>query len=172
MSGAWERPALKNENLRLEKVDVYNFDELYDLAVTLPQQAFVATNRYSMAEAYATISSGRFVQAFGIYDGDMAVGFAMIGHRSENYEGMPEARKNGYTLWRLMIDQRFQQLGYGRDALALLLSYVLSAPDGEEDTWTVSCEETNEAAWKLFRSFGFVPNGETDGEETVLVYKL
>ena len=48
------------------------------------------------------------------------------------------------------------------NALNLLLDYVLSFPDGEEDTWSTSYDQENEAARHLYASFGFVPNGEKD----------
>ena len=114
------------------------------------------------AQAYATLAGGRFVQCFGIYDGDAPVGFAMIGHRSEEYEGMAEVYRHSYYLWRFMIDRRYQGKGLGRDALKLLLDYVLTFPDGEEDAWSTSYVPENEAAKHLYTSFGFVPNGEKD----------
>lgn len=71
-----------------------------------------------------------------------------------------------------MIDRRYQKRGYGRDALRLLLDYVRSFPDGEESFWCTSWEPENEVAAKLYRSFGFEENGETDGDETVAVMRL
>ena len=167
---------LKNKAIRLEKVNDENFIDLMDLDVAEQQQDFVASNTVSMAQAYATFASGRFVQCFGIYDGDTAVGFAMIGHRSEEYEGMAEVYRHSYYLWRFMIDKRYQGKGLGRDALKLLLDYVLTFPDGEEDAWSTSYDQENEAAKHLYTSFGFVPNGEKDSSyedaEDVAVFPL
>lgn len=167
---------LKNKAIRLEKVNDENFIDLMDLKVAESQKNYVASNTVSMAQAYATLTSGRFVQCFGIYDGDTAVGFAMIGHRSEEYEGMAEVYRHSYYLWRFMIDQRYQGKGLGRDALKLLLDYVLTFPDGEEDTWSTSYDWDNEAAKHLYNSFGFVPNGEKDSNyedaEDVAVFPL
>lgn len=161
MTGRYE---LKNKGIRLEKVNDDNFIDLMDLEVAESQKDYVASNTVSMAQAYATAASGKFVQCFGIYDADTAVGFAMIGHHSEEYKGMAEIYRHSYYLWRFMIDHRFQGKGYGRDALNLLLDYVLSFPDGEEDTWSTSYDQENEAAKHLYASFGFVPNGEKDSD--------
>ena len=170
------RYELKNEAIRLEKVNDDNFIDLMHLEVAESQKDYVASNTVSMAQAYATVASGRFVQCFGIYDGDTAVGFAMIGHRSEEYEGMAEVYRHSYYLWRFMIDQRYQGKGLGRDALKLLLDYVLTFPDGEEDTWSTSYDGANEAAKHLYTSFGFAPNGEKDSSyedaEDVAVFSL
>jgi diamine N-acetyltransferase len=161
MSGRYK---LKNKGIRLEKVNDNNFVDLMKLEVAESQKDYVASNTVSMAQAYAVNASGRFVQCFGIYDGDTAVGFAMIGHHSEEYNGMAEIYRHSYYLWRFMIDHRFQGKGFGRDALNLLLDYVLSFPDGEEDTWSTSYDQENEAARHLYASFGFAPNGEKDSD--------
>ena len=139
-------------------------DAFLKLELAESQKDYVASNTVSMAQAYAVNASGRFVQCFGIYDGDTAVGFAMIGHHSEEYNGMAEIYRHSYYLWRFMIDHRFQGKGFGRDALNLLLDYVLSFPDGEEDTWSTSYDQENEAARHLYASFGFAPNGEKDSD--------
>ncbi len=168
--------AMKNKAIRLEKVNDENFIDLMQLKVAESQRDYVASNTVSMAQAYAAISSGRFVQCFGIYDGDTAVGFAMIGHRSEEYEGMAEVYRRSYYLWRFMIDEKHQGKGLGRDALKLLLDYVKTFPDGEEDSWSTSYDGDNEAAKHLYASFGFVPNGEKDSDyedaEDVAVFPL
>ena len=163
---------IKNKSLHLVKVNTQNFWALMDLRVTKEQENFVASNAVSLAQAYDTIADGKFVQCFGIYDGEIPVGFAMIGHNSEEYEEMAEVYRHSYCLWRFMIDQRYQKRGYGRDALILLLEYVLSFPDGEEALWSTSWEPDNEVAAKLYRGFGFVENGEKDGDEIVGVLKL
>ncbi|MBQ7737925.1 MAG: GNAT family N-acetyltransferase [Oscillospiraceae bacterium] len=163
---------IRNKNLRLVKVSKQNFWALMDLRVAKEQENFVASNAVSLAQAYDTIADGRFVQCFGIYDGQLPVGFAMIGHNSEEYEGMADVYRHSYCLWRFMIDQRYQKRGYGRDALMLLLDYIRTFPDGEESLWSTSYEPENEVAAKLYRDFGFAENGEKDGDEIVAVLKL
>ena len=163
---------IKNQNLRLVKATRENFWELMDLRVTKEQEDFVASNAISLAQAYDCHADGDFAQAFGIYDGETPVGFAMIGHNSEDYEGMAEVYRHSYCLWRFMIDRRYQKRGYGRDALKLLLDYVRSFPDGAEALWSTSWEPENKVAAKLYHDFGFTENGETDGDEIVAVYPL
>lgn len=163
---------LKNKNLHLVKADTENFWTLMDLRVSKDQENFVASNSISLAQAYDTRAFGKFVQPFGIWDGDTPVGFAMIGHNSEEYEEMADVYKRSYCLWRFMIDQRYQRRGYGRDALKLLLDYVRTFPDGEESLWSTSWEPENDVAAKLYHEFGFKENGEKDGDEIVAVFKL
>ena len=44
-----------------------------------------------------------------------------------------------------------------------------SFPDGEEALWSTSWEPENEVAAKLNHDFGFIENGEKDGDEIVAV---
>ena len=109
---------LKNKDLHLVKADKENFWTLMDLRVSKDQEEFVAPNSVSLAQAYDTRADGKFVQPFGIWDGDTPVGFAMIGHNSEEYEEMAEVYRHSYCLWRFMIDRKRQKAGVayeGRD---------------------------------------------------------
>ena len=70
---------IKNKGLHLVKATKENFWPLMDLRVTKEQENFVAANSVSLAQAYDTRADGKFVQPFGIFDGETPVGFAMIG---------------------------------------------------------------------------------------------
>ena len=100
----------RNKNVRLVKIDTDNFDAMTHLSVDDTQKGFLVENIYSLAEAYATLAEGRFVQCFGIYDKEIPVGFLMIGYdytsccRGE----VPDFIRNSYNIWRLMIDKNFQ----------------------------------------------------------------
>lgn len=94
------------ENIRLVKVNMKNFDDLIDLEVEESQKEYVASNIYSLAEAYATASDGKCVQPFGIYDGDTPIGFLMIGFDIRECwdDEVPDFAKNSYLIWRFIID--------------------------------------------------------------------
>lgn len=158
--------------MKLIKVNAENFYPLMGLTVEDGQRNFVASNAYSLAEAYAVLSEGRYVQAFGLYDGDTPVGFAMIGHNAFIDEDCPPAYRDSYYLWRYMIDRRYQRRGYGRAGVGLLLDFIRAFPDGPAETCAVSCEPENAVAKKLYESFGFRFTGEMDGDEEIAVLKL
>lgn len=158
----------KHKDLRLERVNSDNCFDLADLTVAEDQTDFLAPNQESMMLAYGTLMEGKYVEVFGIYDGPTPVGFVMIGHNSFSFDGCPEVYAHSYDLWRFMIDRRYQGQGYGRDALKLILDYMLTFPDGEEALLTTSYVETNQKAKNLYLSFGFVPNGDTCGNEVIL----
>ena len=176
MTDAIERYEPVHKKLRLVKVDSDNCFDLADLSIKEDQTDFLAPNVESMALAFGTLNEGKYVEAFGIYDGDIPVGFAMIGHNSFDFEGCPDIYKHSYYLWRFMIDKEYQGQRYGKDAAKLVLDHILTFPDGEEDIIATSYEENNIASMNLWKSFGFVPNGEisegADDCEVVLVLNV
>ena len=62
-------------NIRLEKVTYTNYYDLIKLQVNEHQEDFVASNMFSLAEAYAVIASGGFALPFGIYLEDKPIVF-------------------------------------------------------------------------------------------------
>ena len=107
-----------NEQVRLVNVDTDNFEALIKLTVNDDQKNFVASNIYSLAEAYATNAEANFAKPFGIYVGEKPVGFLMIGYNEAGIEeNAPQILKNNYSLWRIMIDKNHQGKGFGREAM-------------------------------------------------------
>lgn len=73
--------------------------------VSESQKEFVATNDISIVEAYTAITANGFAFPFGIYDGEIPVGFIMIGYDIDDYwDNAPDIARGNYNLWRLMID--------------------------------------------------------------------
>ena len=72
--------------LRIEKVNGKNVWDIVKLQVKPEQMGFVAKNETSLIEAYTTITGGGFAFPFGIYDGDVPVGFLMIGYDTRSEE--------------------------------------------------------------------------------------
>jgi diamine N-acetyltransferase len=70
----------ESKNIRLVKVDYFNFDDLIDLKVADDQKNYVASNIYSLAEAYAAKASDGYAMPFGIYLDDKPIGFIMFGY--------------------------------------------------------------------------------------------
>ena len=168
-------------NIRFEKVDYFNFNDLIDLKVTEPQRDFVADNIYSIAEAYAANASKGYAMPFGIYLDDKPIGFIMFGYYPDldyarqalEEDDIPEYIIRSYLIWRFMIDKEYQGKGYGKEALQLALEYVRSFPCGEADYCWLSYEPENEAARKLYGSFGFEEKQKPEGwDEVPAVLKL
>ena len=159
--------------LRLENVNAKNVWDVLKLQVSDNQKSFVADNDISIIEAYTTITGNGYAFPFGIYEDDTPVGFLMIGYDVDEYwEDAPEIARENYNLWRLMIDEKQQGKGYGKEAVKLALDYIKTFPCGDAEYCWLSYEPENKVAAELYRSFGFSETGEMDGEELIAILKL
>lgn len=122
------------------------------LKVAPYQDAFVAPNAVSIAEAYFHPTA--WFRA--IYDDDEPVGFVMLDD---------DASTSSYNLWRLMVADGFQGRGYGRRAVELLIDYVRSRPGATALTTSWVPGERGPA--EFYRKLGFQPTGEMDEGEVV-----
>ena len=159
--------------LRLEKIHGQNVWDILKLKVAENQKHFVSSNDRSIIEAYTTIAGNGFAFPFGIYENDAPIGFLMIGYGTDDYwDDAPSVAAGNYNLWRLMIDEKYQNKGYGREAVRLALEFIKTLPCGNAEYCWLSYEPDNDAARHLYHSFGFVETGEKDCNELIAVLKL
>ena len=159
--------------LHLEKINGSNVWDILKLTVSESQKNYVAANDISIIEAYTAIAGNGYAFPFGIYDDEIPVGFLMIGFDVDDYwTDAPEIARGNYNLWRLMIDQAWQNRGYGKQAVQLALDFIKSMPCGKAEYCWLSYEPENEAARQLYQSFGFAETGEMDGDERIAVLRL
>jgi len=122
-----------------------NLEEVLALRVAEGQEKYVISNAESLSRAYVYSETA---YPFAIYDDDIIVGFIMMGY----YEV-----KGYYTLWEFMIDRKYQNKGYGRQALKLGLEFVREK-FGQVDIYT-GVTPGNTVAKKLYESVGFESTG-------------
>lgn len=159
--------------LRLEKIHGQNVWDILKLKVAENQRHFVSSNDRSIIEAYTTIAGNGYVFPFGIYENDTPIGFIMIGFGTDDYwDDAPFVAAGNYNLWRLMIDEKYQNKGYGREAVRLALEFIRTLPCGNAEYCWLSYEPENDVARHLYHSFGFVETGEKDCNELIAVLKL
>lgn len=159
--------------LRLEKIHGQNVWDILKLKVAENQRHFVSSNDRSIIEAYTTIAGNGYAFPFGIYDDNTPVGFLMIGFGTDDYwDDAPPVAIDNYNLWRLMIDEKYQNKGYGREAIKLALDFINTFPCGSAKYCWLSYEPENEVARRLYHSFGFEETGEKDCDELIAVLKL
>ncbi len=131
--------------INLKPVTKDNLDDVLALKVAETQKGFVSTNAESLAQAYVYSETA---WPFAVYDDETLVGFIMMGY----YEV-----KHYYTLWKFMIDQRYQNKGYGRKALELGLAFIREKFHPEEIYTGVA--PGNSVAKGLYESVGFADTG-------------
>ena len=140
--------------VELREITRNNFDDCIKLKVSEAQKEFVATNIYSLAQAWVYYKTAF---PFAIYAENNLVGFIMAGY----YEP-----QNRYNIWRFMIDERYQSKGYGKAALLLAISYLKEEHGAREIFLSVVPENT--AAKNLYHRIGFQLTGEMSGSEVVM----
>ncbi len=124
-----------------------------DLKVADSQQKFAAPNAVSIAQAY--FSDKAWFRA--IYADESPVGFLMLEKDIEKPE---------YFLWRMMVDDKYQRMGFGYKAMILLIEYVKTLPDATE--LLTCCVPGEGSPEEFYRKLGFERTGEMDGIEVVM----
>lgn len=152
-------------SITLQPVTAENWRALIKLKVREDQTSFVASNLYSIAEAqFGFEEEGHWdFYPFGAYAGDEPVGFVMY---CFNYN---HSRFQAFIM-RLMVDEKFQGKGYGREIMKQVLD-VFRANDKIKNVG-ISYEPSNEGARKLYASLGFVEPGEIMDGETLALLNL
>lgn len=144
-------------NIEFKTIDRSNWSKCVDLKVAKEQREFVASNTYSLAQAAYEPDT----YPFGIYlDGEM-VGFIMYDYDSE---------LNVWEMCRLMVDEKHQGKGIGRQAVQKLLEHV-TGKHGHIMFYT-SAEPENTAAIGLYEKLGFRKNGRIVYDEVMMGIQL
>ena len=128
--------------LHLKEITKDNWLKAISLHVREDQKKFVATNAVSLAQL-------NFLENFhakGIYLGEDMIGFTLYGIDEDD---------NEYWIYRLMIDQKYQGKGYGKESLKLVIEDIRNMKEDHHQTITLSYEPTNEHAKRIYDKFGF-----------------
>ena len=144
--------------VELREITESNYNECLNLKVPDNQKDFVASNVYSLAQAWVFYETA---YPFAIYADNVMVGFIMMGFYKP---------KGIYNIWRLMIDERFQGKGYGKEALLLAIKYLKEKYNVHEIF--LSFEPKNFIAEKLYENVGFQRTDEVAGKEIVMCLKI
>ncbi len=143
-------------SVTLRRITGETLEDVLALKVGEAQKAFVASNERSIAEAH--FDEGAWFRA--AYADDTPVGFVLL-----HDESLCESpREKGYFyLWRLMIDQRFQRMGFGSRTLRLVIAHAKTRPDVEKLHTSWRQEEGNAGAF--YEKLGFKKTGIDDAGE-------
>lgn len=150
-------------DLMFKNIDKSNFLKCISLSVTTPQEEFVASNCYSLAES--SYGTGEHYP-LAIYDDETMIGFIMYSY----FNGDKIYPIDSWWLCRFMIDKKYQHQGYGKASLLKLINYMKNKYGISE--LRTSAESENSVALKLYEEVGFVKTGEIVEGEVVLLLKL
>lgn len=143
--------------VELREISKDNLDDILKLNVSKKQETFVSSTATSLAQAYVYRETA---YPFAVYNDNTIIGFIMFGYY--------ESRKQ-YTLWKFLIDAKYQNKGLGRVALKQGIEYMKKQFDVDE-IYTGVCLG-NECAKHLYKSLGFIETGiiEDNMEEMKLL---
>ena len=120
------------------------------------QNHYVSDSYAMLARAYAYREQRS--RAFVIYDDEIPVGMGL-------YYDLPDLEC--YDLSQIFIDERYQAKGYGKSATKAVLDTMKQ--DGKYSKVELCYIEGNDAAKKLYESFGFV---EIDRDEDEIIMEM
>lgn len=153
--------------IELRDITKRNYFDVLNLEVQLNQRNFIASNSISLAEAYVYDKNGDFIAPLAVYDKEVLVGFVMIA-----YDQKIGISKGNYLLFRFMIDQRFQGLGYFKPIMYAVIDFVRTEPAGKATSLWLSYEPENKHARSCYLHYGFKETGQVIEDEIVAIYDL
>ncbi len=143
-------------SVTLRRITAETREEILALSVGEEQKAFVASNEKSLIQADS--DEGAWYRA--AYADETPVGFVML-----HDEGLCESpREKGYFyLWRMMIDLRYQRMGFGRHTIRLVIAHIKTRPDARMLHTSWRHEQGN--AGRFYEKLGFKSTGVDDAGE-------
>lgn len=149
----------------LREITDENRDDLVALRVEPSQERFVGTVADALTDADEIPEGKGWYRA--IYADREPVGFVML---SWDVVPRPPRIIGPWFLWKLLIDERHQHRGYGREAVELVAQVVRENGGTELLTSAVQAVDGPEA---FYRRLGFTPTGDFDENgEIILALKL
>jgi len=143
--------------LSLCRINKENYEQVCELDVLKEQESYVACNMWSLVEAQ--FNEGYECRAITLQEN--IVGFLM----------WVEETSIKTSVWRFMVDQKFQQQGIGRRSLQLGIDEIKQKTGLREIE--ICYHPKNPVAKNFYASFGFIEVGmDEDDEDMLAVIKL
>lgn len=153
MADEKEKPG-RDAVVSLREITKETLRPFLNLKVSKPQENMVANNAVSIAQAHFEPKAW----FRGIFADETPVGFIML---------FDDADKSEYFLWRLMVGEAFQGMGYGRKAIDHLVEYVKTRPKAKE-LLVSHVKEVPGNPGPFYEKLGFVYTGEEDHGELIM----
>ncbi len=154
-------PPSRLADFELRDVTKDDVRPLTKLEVSPTQQAFVASNAISIAQA-AYEPLGR---PLGMYVKGEPVGFLLVFDARRD----PDEPANQLYIWRLMIDHRHQGKGYGRRAIQWVMDEARRLGFAEVG---LSHLDADGHAGPFYEKLGFAYTGKVEDNEREMILRL
>ena len=139
--------------IHFEPVTEDNMDGAVAISVRSDQEEVIAPVVYSLAQCYVLSD---ILTPFLIMNDDLPVGFILF---------LIDTEEEQFEICRLMIDQKQQKKGYGRESLLLAIQYLADAGAKKIE---LSHQTNNYGVGKLYESVGFHYTGVIEDGEVMM----
>jgi len=146
------------EEVSVRELNGDNWYECCLLTVGKGQEDFVDSNAISIAQSKYEDS----LKTLGIYLGEKMVGFTMYNTVIEELDG--------YWIYRIMVDEKYQGKGIGRKAMEIVIERVKKLVGCKRVV--VGYSSRNKRAENLYTSLGFEDRGDRFGREVAVVLEV
>lgn len=146
------------ENVKIVELNAENWYDCCELEVSTEQQEYMEPNAVSIAQSKFETS----LKPYAIYVADEIVGFLMYNSVQEELDG--------YWIYRIMVDKKFQGKGIGKAATKLMILEMAKLPDAKKIV--VGYHPENLGAHNLYSSLGFIDNGDRFGKEMAVIKNI
>ncbi len=146
---------MTNKSVEITELNAENWYECCSLEVEENQASHIEPNAVSIAQSKFEPN----LKPYSIrYDGE-TVGFLMFNTVEEELDG--------YWIYRIMVDKNHQKKGIGKMAAQLMIDEMKTKLNAKKIV--VGYHPENTGAHQLYRSLGFVDNGNRFGKEMAVV---
>ncbi|MGL4574767.1 MAG: GNAT family N-acetyltransferase [Burkholderiaceae bacterium] len=148
----------------LREVTDDNVDDIGVLQVAPSQSTFVGNNWKSLAQVSYFGAPG---SAYAIYADETPVGLTLLW--DARIDPDEEDRADEMYIWRIMIAEQFQNRGYGKAAMQLIIAKAREMGVAQV---SLSHQPGNLGAAEFYKKLGFAHTGVVEDGEVEMVLKL
>jgi len=142
-------------NVEIVELNEDNWYDCCELEVSKEQQEYIEPNAISIAQSKFELT----LKPYAIYAEGKVAGFLMYNSVQEEL--------NGYWVYRIMVDKKFQGKGIGKAATKLMISEMAKTLNAKKII--VGYHPKNLGAHNLYSSLGFIDNGDRFGKEMAVI---
>ena len=147
--------------ITLRELTEANTEAIGALRTSKDQERFVSTVADSLEEAADYPQGNPWFRA--VYAGEQPVGFVML---SWDVVPQPPEINGPWFLWKLLIDDRYQGQGYGREVVRQVVDIVRG--EGGAELLTSHVPGAGGPAG-FYARLGFLPRGDVDPEGEIIL---
>lgn len=145
-------------NVKLVQLNEENWYECCKLELLEEQTHYMEPNAISIVQSKFEPT----LKPYAIYFEEKVVGFLMFNSVKEELDG--------YWVYRIMVDKKFQGKGIGKAATELMIAEISQLPDAKRIV--VGYHPDNKGAHYLYSSLGFVDHGDRFGKEMAVIKSI